>query len=583
MGIAEDLLRDAWALTYLDVPRAQDAAARALALAEPDSAAAAWALWHLALAGIRSGDADAARAHNTRAAEVFARLGLARGELLALEVEAIALRRAGKPEAARELQQRIDAAGDPGYEAMDRFVAHNSRAITAKLLGDTDGALAHFYDALDAADRAGHAGAQITALANLGGFHQDLFNLDDARALSERALDAARSAGARAVVTTSAANLIVIHCAAGQHAEALAMARFLVDHPHEQLPQALERVPLALALAFLNSGRLEDARAWLERGAVVQIGDGDGAGFWAWVSARLKLAEGDAAGARDVAERVLREHGPSLTLPYDRMELLRAAADAAQAQGDLAAALAHTKDAHAVYEHLVGRSARARYRALQATHEFAQAQRQREAVEIDRRRLADLNRALEAKVAETELLHAQLRDQALRDPLTGLHNRRYLFEVGPGLVELARRQRATLSVVLLDLDHFKRINDSHGHAAGDEALRRTAALLARELRRSDVLCRHGGEEFVIVMPDVDTATAHATMQRLLAELRAEVIVHRQRRLPACSFSAGVATFPAHGDTLEQLLGRADKALYAAKSGGRSRVEAVSDSGFATLP
>ena len=114
------------------------------------------------------------------------------------EVQAIALRRAGQPAASARLQAEIDRRDDFERDAMYRFVPHNSRAMTRKLLGDSDAALRHFYATRDAAARTGMAGPRITALNNLGGFHQDLYNLDDARRLSTQALDEARAAQAGA-------------------------------------------------------------------------------------------------------------------------------------------------------------------------------------------------------------------------------------------------------------------------------------------------------------------------------------------------------------------------------------------------
>lgn len=150
------------------------------------------------------------------------------------------------------------------------------------------------------------------------------------------------------------------------------------------------------------------------------------------------------------------------------------------------------------------------------------------------------------------------------------------------MLELARRHERPLCVVLIDLDHFKLLNDTCGHAAGDLVLQRFSALLREMLRKSDVPCRHGGEEFVAVMPDIDAEGAHAMLTRLLETFSALRLEHGRRRLPGGTFSAGIAVFPRHGSTLEQLLSRADRALYAAKHQGRARVEMAPRTGFATL-
>jgi len=242
-----------------------------------------------------------------------------------------------------------------------------------------------------------------------------------------------------------------------------------------------------------------------------------------------------------------------------------------------------------LYEQLVGRSARARFIALQVGHELSTAQRERDvaldsrrSVEDDHRRLALLNEALQVKIAETQMLHARLQEQAVRDPLTGLHNRRHLFDVAPGLLELARRNDRPLCVALIDLDHFKLLNDTYGHQAGDAELQRFAGLLPQLLRRSDVICRHGGEEFVAVMPDIDADGAAAVLSRLLEVYQTPTQDCGARRPPSCSFSAGIAIFPKHGHTLEQLLSRADRALYSAKRLGRARIERAPSTDFSVL-
>lgn len=138
-----------------------------------------------------------------------------------------------------------------------------------------------------------------------------------------------------------------------------------------------------------------------------------------------------------------------------------------------------------------------------------------------------------------------------------------------------------LCVVLLDLDHFKLLNDTDGHQAGNLVLTRFATLLRRMLHASDVMCRHGGEEFVPVMPDIDGEGAQAMLARLLTALQPLPPEPGRRRTPNASFSAGSALFPRHGHTLEQLLSRADRASYAAKNHGRARIEQALRTGLGT--
>jgi diguanylate cyclase (GGDEF)-like protein len=393
------------------------------------------------------------------------------------------------------------------------------------------------------------------------------------------------------VVTVAGANLVYARHALGDAAGARAMAGFLLDHPNETLPDLEHTFPLPLALGHLASGEVEAALRFLGAGAVAGIADGDGQCDWAWIKARCLLAQGNSAGARELIEHTLQQRAERQMAeqPYPSMQLRQALAEACEQLGDHRAALGWQREAHDLYVHLVGRSARARFIALEVSHQLTSTQRERDravmdhrAVEDDRRRLVELNAALQSKITETEQLHQALREQALHDPLTGLHNRRYLYEAGPGLLELAHRQQRIACVALIDLDHFKLLNDTYGHRAGDQVLKRFATLLKHTMRRSDVLCRYGGEEFVAVMPEIDADGAQAMLARLLEALQTMPPEPGRRRVPNGSFSAGIAVFPRHGNTLEKLLHRADKALYTAKHQGRARIEQVPATGYGTF-
>lgn len=188
----------------------------------------------------------------------------------------------------------------------------------------------------------------------------------------------------------------------------------------------------------------------------------------------------------------------------------------------------------------------------------------------ERRKLTAANDQLRAQVQTIERLRAELAEQAFRDVLTGLHNRRYLIEALDTELAQATIEHLPFSVLLLDLDHFKWINDTHGHAVGDDLLIAIANALAGAVRSCDTVARYGGEEFVVLLPATPAEAARE---------RAEVI--RVRCAAACvpsgsgwaatTISAGIATFPMYGRNAKQLLAAADKALYRAKASGRDRV------------
>jgi diguanylate cyclase (GGDEF)-like protein len=546
----------------------------------------------LALVEARSGDAGQALAALQRARSLFEPAQDGHALTLCDEVLAIQLRRTGDHAASMRLLDEIDQRKLAALRPYDRFIGHDSRGMTCKALGHIDQALRHFYASVDAASASALPGATITALCNLGGYLQDLFSLDDARTHTSRALQVAEEARAPAGVAVAAANLIVIHHASGQASQARALVDLLQSNAQALGPGAPQRCRLAMALGHLSVGEIALAQRCLDQ--CDQEGDEQGEShvFRTWLQARCWLSRSLPERARDLTTRVLanRSGRQRSAPPYDLMELHRAAADACEAVGDLRGALDCVRRAQALYEELVGRSARAKVIALQAGHELATAQRERDlaldsrrSAMDDHRRLAQLNDALQQKIVETQVLHSRLQEQAVRDPLTGLHNRRHLFDVAPGMLELARRNDRPLCVALIDLDHFKLLNDTFGHQAGDAVLQRFATLLLQVLRRSDVICRHGGEEFVAVMPDIDVDGADAVLCRLLDEYQAPTPLDTgTRRLPSCSFSAGIAIFPKHGQTLEQLLSRADRALYRAKSLGRARIERAPGTDFSVL-
>jgi diguanylate cyclase (GGDEF)-like protein len=173
-------------------------------------------------------------------------------------------------------------------------------------------------------------------------------------------------------------------------------------------------------------------------------------------------------------------------------------------------------------------------------------------------------------------LREALREQSIRDPLTGLHNRRYLDETLPRELARCRRGNGGLAVAMIDVDHFKRINDSGGHAFGDRVLQAIAGTLQAVFRRSDVVCRYGGEEFLVLLPDVGLPAAAQRVDMLMQAVRGLRIEQPDRCERRVSISVGLALFPDHGEDAAALLLAADAALYLAKAGGRDTVRMVGD-------
>jgi len=172
-----------------------------------------------------------------------------------------------------------------------------------------------------------------------------------------------------------------------------------------------------------------------------------------------------------------------------------------------------------------------------------------------------------ANIRLREALHAQ----SIRDPLTSLYNRRYLTEMLEREMRRAIRAEQSLGVLMLDLDHFKKFNDTYGHDAGDTVLRETASFLVKSVRGEDIVCRFGGEEFVIILPMADLKATQARGERIRSKLRELAVLHQGQSLGMITVSVGVAVLPQHGINPKDLVEAADAALYRAKRDGRDRV------------
>lgn len=172
---------------------------------------------------------------------------------------------------------------------------------------------------------------------------------------------------------------------------------------------------------------------------------------------------------------------------------------------------------------------------------------------------------------ERAQLYETLRDQSIRDPLTRLFNRRYMEETLEREIHQAIRRRLPLGILMIDLDHFKQFNDTYGHDGGDTLLRALGEFLQSHIRASDIACRYGGEEFLLIMPDTTLEAAKQRAEQLSQAIRALEVSHEGKPLGKVTLSIGVAIFPEHGEDGNAVVRAADEALYEAKEAGRNRV------------
>jgi len=188
------------------------------------------------------------------------------------------------------------------------------------------------------------------------------------------------------------------------------------------------------------------------------------------------------------------------------------------------------------------------------------------------------NDALRQQVCEIEELQHGLREQAVRDPLTGLFNRRYLDSTLSSTLSHLMAQQRPVGLIMLDADHFKQINDNHGHLTGDMVLATLGQYLRAHFRSDDIVCRYGGEEFIVVLPGASMEVSYAKAEALRQGVAELVIPSANDGALAVTLSLGVACAPQHGADAKSLLDAADAALYAAKTDGRNRVYQASIGG-----
>lgn len=187
-------------------------------------------------------------------------------------------------------------------------------------------------------------------------------------------------------------------------------------------------------------------------------------------------------------------------------------------------------------------------------------------------RIKHLHEQLEHKIRELEEAQAQLREMAITDGLTGLYNYRYFKEQLSHEVDRAARHHECFSLIMLDIDHFKHYNDTHGHLAGDEVLKALARLLRDNVRKIDVAARYGGEEFALILVQTPKQASGVVARKLQALVEEFPFAHREEQPQGrLTISMGVATYPEDASSAEELIAVADRRLYRAKAQGRNRV------------
>ena len=576
------LARKAWQLLYSDsqgcIAAAEQADGRAAL--RGDAAAQGWARLARGFHLIWYGTPREAVADLDEAQRCFAVVPDRAGQLLA---EVGLARCAWRDGAFAAALQRVLPLRDEGL----RILRHDERGMLLATiagcyseLGESQQAFAYMYQALREAGAGKSQGFDVVLYCNLA---HELIQLGDYhQALSyvhEGLQRCAQLENAR-LFSVLSINRVICLSNLDRPAEALPDVRRLLSLP----PERDGRGPMnahfeTMALAALRAGdltlgaelvqRAQQALAGIglpDEGATLRVAQAEllmARGRWAEAAAQLQPASGLPAAGESLRVRCMHYH--ALAAAHERL-------------GQSAQALHALRQWQMLHTERALLASGARYQAaalqtelLRMKHELQSIDARRRSTERARAELEAANRQLKSKIAEVQALQQALQQQATRDFLTGLFNRRHLDDALPAMLAMAQRDSQPLAVVIIDLDHFKTVNDELGHAAGDRLLSAFGALLGDHNRKSDVACRYGGEEFCLLMPRTSAAAAR---RKTLALLRQWSLQCESRAAPlpgARSFSAGIADSLLAPGEVPALLKAADDMLLQAKRLGRNRV------------
>ncbi|MBV8467673.1 MAG: diguanylate cyclase [Burkholderiales bacterium] len=573
----------AWLLQYGNPLEARALAKRALDLSRAggDERSAAYARITLACYEMRHGDRDVAdqEAHEIR--QYFADQHDLRGQMRASFCLAARLIRNGQPELAYAeiigYLPELDRA-DP----VDAFSMYNSLGICCCESGMMDDGMRHLYRALGSARELGCNDHLTLILSNLGATQHDAGNYEDAIRFLVEAYERLVTAGVESLAPLVASNLAMCQLAIGAH-----QAAYDTIQPHMSMDDESVHIGTADSAFFkaiaahtytvrqewdVARKLIEQALEGAERSGDIRVET-----HCHWVHGLIERGEGHLGESLAALQRAAKNL-PRLKDPYYPVQIYR---ELSRAHAELAQwreAYECLEEFQDIFQRSQGSAARARTQILQIQNELDDAERERDfalmkQAEAERARseLESLNHELAIKVDEIQRLQTKLRDQAIRDPLTDLYNRRYLQEELGNEIRLAERRYYPVTVVLIDIDHFKQVNDRYGHPVGDRVLVELAELMRGNIRGSDFACRYGGEEFCLVLSDIGVDRATQRIQDLLDRFHALVVNVGGKKLKNLTFSAGVAEYPRHGRSGEALLKAADVALYNAKAAGRDRI------------
>ncbi len=583
---ALSLARRAWKLLYRDSKRCITTADLALLRAQEsgDTAAVGWArlvrgfhlMWYATPPEAASELAAAQACFATtqdRAGHLLAEVGMAR-----------CLWREAKYRESLERVLPLRAEGLSVLKRDELGMLLNVIAGCYSSLGESEQAFAYMYQALHEARPTRGNGFEVVLYCNLAheliqlGEHQQALSY-----IEEGVARGANLSNAR-LMSVLLINRVICLTDLGRPQEAMVDIQRLLQSPPDESGRGRTNANFeTMGLAALRAGDTALGRALVQRAQQeyhgVKVPDER-------ITLVVAMAEALAADQRLPEAATLLTQAEPLLLNAEHEGLsLRvsclfqhALADTHERLGNAPQALAALRAWQRCHVERGHQASRARYQAASLQVELRRMQQnldeieaRRRTTELARAELEAINQQLSQKIDEVQALQTELEQQATRDFLTGLFNRRHLNDVLPQVLAQAQREKQALAVAIIDLDHFKTVNDRHGHVAGDTLLAAFGSLLNDNTRQSDIAFRFGGEEFCLLMPSCDARTAQRKVLGLLQAWRARAFHFETGSLAHNTFSAGIADSLSEPQAMEQLLKSADDRLLEAKRGGRNRV------------
>lgn len=573
--------RQAWRIQFSESARSLALAEQALtgALAGHNAAAEGWARLTLGHYRLRYATAAEALAELKAAERCFADSGDRRGEIMAVVGQARCHWRLGQ---VREPLSRIMALRNEAMQVLnreERSMLLNVIAGCYSSRGDSPEAFAYLYQALRESHAARGHGFDVVLLCNLAHELLQLGDYYEALKYVDEGIERCTRMANNHLLAVLLLNRVICLTDLDLASEAMEEVGRLTELIGETGRADSVEICAVMALAALRAGQVGEAVKLIAIADEALSEETLAEEAIALIVARAELmrASGDCREAIAVLDAAEPLPAESLTLRA-RCQFFHTRAVALEQCGETQRALADLRRWQSLHQDRTLMASKGRYQAASLQTELLRLRKQRDEIEARRRaseraksELEAINGQLSQKVREVESLQAALQDQAVRDFLTGLYNRRHLNDVLPPMLALAQRHDEPLALAVIDLDHFKEVNDRYGHAAGDRVLAGFGKLLRTRLRRSDIACRYGGEEFCVLMPRTTAAVAQAKLDLLLKAWRTTRFDLGSGVLTGASFSVGITDSLATPGSAESLLNAADDCALLAKRQGRGRV------------